>query len=40
MRGIADDMPLRPWLEQHIWPREGRFLSPEFVHDGTLIAAG
>jgi 5-methylthioadenosine/S-adenosylhomocysteine deaminase len=40
MRDIADDLPLRPWLEQHIWPREGRFLSPEFVHDGTLIAAG
>src|SRR5439155_6159386 len=40
LRGIADDMPLKPWLEQHIWPREERFLSPEFVHDGTLIAAG
>jgi 5-methylthioadenosine/S-adenosylhomocysteine deaminase len=40
LRGIADDVPLKPWLEQYIWPREGRFLSPEFVHDGTLIAAG
>jgi 5-methylthioadenosine/S-adenosylhomocysteine deaminase len=40
LRGIADDVPLKPWLEQHIWPREGRFVSPEFVHDGTLIAAG
>jgi 5-methylthioadenosine/S-adenosylhomocysteine deaminase len=40
LRGIADDVPLRPWLEQHIWPREGRFLSPDFVHDGTLLAAG
>ena len=40
LRGIADDVPLKPWLEEHIWPREGRFLSPEFVHDGTLIAAG
>lgn len=39
LRGIADDIALKPWLEQHIWPREGRFLSPEFVHDGTLIAA-
>ncbi len=38
MRGIADDVPLTPWLEQHIWPREGRFVSPEFVHDGTLLA--
>jgi 5-methylthioadenosine/S-adenosylhomocysteine deaminase len=40
LRGIADDIPLKPWLEQHIWPREERFVSPEFVHDGTLIAAG
>lgn len=37
MRGIADDVPLQPWLTQHIWPREGRFVSPEFVHDGTLL---
>ncbi len=40
MRGIADDVPLKPWLEKHIWPREGRVLSPEFVHDGTLVATG
>jgi 5-methylthioadenosine/S-adenosylhomocysteine deaminase len=40
LRGIADDLPLKPWLQEHIWPREGRFVSPEFVHDGTLIAAG
>ena len=40
LRGIADDVPLKPWLEEHIWPREGRFVSPEFVYDGTLIAAG
>ena len=38
MRGIADDVPLQPWLTQHIWPREGRHVSPEFVHDGTLLA--
>jgi 5-methylthioadenosine/S-adenosylhomocysteine deaminase len=40
LRGIADDVPLKPWLEQHIWPREARFVSTEFVHDGTLVAAG
>ena len=38
MRGIADDVPLQPWLTEHIWPREGRFVSPEFVHDGTMLA--
>ncbi|HUH92912.1 MAG TPA: TRZ/ATZ family hydrolase [Casimicrobiaceae bacterium] len=39
LRGIADDVPLNAWLKDHIWPREGRFVSPEFVHDGTLLAA-
>ena len=39
LRGIADDVPLKPWLEQHIWPREGRLIGPEFVYDGTLLAA-
>ena len=39
LRGIADDTALQAWLEQHIWPREQRFLSPQFVHDGTLLAA-
>lgn len=38
MRGIADDLPLMPWLEQHIWPAEKKLLSPSFVHDGTLLA--
>jgi 5-methylthioadenosine/S-adenosylhomocysteine deaminase len=38
MRGIADDVPLQPWLRDHIWPREARFVSPEFVYDGTLLA--
>ena len=39
LRGIADDVPLKTWLEEHIWPREARVLTPEFVHDGTLLAA-
>ncbi len=38
-RGIADDVPLQAWLEQHIWPREARFVAPEFVHDGDRLAA-
>lgn len=38
MRGLADDLPLMPWLEQHIWPAEQKFVSPGFVHDGTLLA--
>jgi len=38
LRGVADDQPLKTWLEQHIWPREGRHVSAEFVRDGTLVA--
>ncbi len=37
-RGIADDIPLKQWLTEHIWPREAKFLSPEFVYDGTRLA--
>ena len=38
LRGFADDMPLMPWLEQRIWPTEGRHVSPEFVRDGGDLA--
>ncbi|MEP7182503.1 MAG: TRZ/ATZ family hydrolase [Betaproteobacteria bacterium] len=38
-RGIADDVPLQAWLEQHIWPREARFVAPDFVYDGARLAA-
>ena len=38
MRGFADDLPLMPWLEEHIWPVEGRWVSEEFVRDGTMLA--
>ena len=38
MRGLADDLPLMRWLEEHIWPAEKRHISPEFVRDGTLLA--
>ena len=39
MRGIADDVPLPAWLSDHIWPRESRFVSPEFVYDGVMLGA-
>ena len=38
MRGLADDLPLMRWLEDHIWPAEGRHVSPAMVRDGTLLA--
>jgi 5-methylthioadenosine/S-adenosylhomocysteine deaminase len=39
LRGIADDLPLRAWLEEHIWPAEARHVSEAFVEAGTLVAA-
>jgi 5-methylthioadenosine/S-adenosylhomocysteine deaminase len=38
MRGLADDLPLMPWLQKHIWPAEKKFVSPSFVYDSTLLA--
>src|SRR5262249_46853009 len=38
MRGLADDLPLMRWLEEHIWPAEKRHVSADFVRDGTLLA--
>lgn len=37
-RGLADDLPLMTWLEQHIWPAEARWVSEAFVRDGTDLA--
>ena len=37
-RGMADDLPLKEWLEKHIWPAENKWLSPEFVSDATELA--
>ncbi|MGA7984138.1 MAG: TRZ/ATZ family hydrolase [Burkholderiales bacterium] len=38
MRGIADDMALMRWLQEHVWPAEAKHVSPQFVKDGTLLA--
>ena len=37
-RGLADDLPLMEWLNNHIWPAEGTWVSPEFVRDGSRLA--
>ncbi len=39
LRGYADDHPLQTWLEEHIWPAEGQWVSPEFVRDGVMLSA-
>ena len=38
MRGLADDLPLMEWLSEHIWPAEAKWISPEFVRDGSRLA--
>ncbi len=38
LRGLADDMPLEPWLREGIWPTEKRWVSAEMVRDGTELA--
>ena len=38
LRGIADDLPLKVWLQEHIWPIEGAVMGPEFVADGVTLA--
>ena len=37
-RGLADDLPLMDWLQNHIWPAEAKWASAEFVRDGAQLA--
>jgi 5-methylthioadenosine/S-adenosylhomocysteine deaminase len=39
LRGLADDLPLMTWLNEHIWPAEQRWVDPDFVRAGTRHAA-
>lgn len=38
-RGLADDLPLMTWLQDHIWPAEQRWVSPEMILAGSRLAA-
>ena len=38
LRGYADDLALMDWLNNHIWPAEGKNVSDAFVYDGSLLA--
>jgi len=38
LRGIADDLPLMDWLQNHIWPAEGAHVSAAFCEDGVRLA--
>ena len=38
LRGMADDLALMDWLNNHIWPAEGKHVRDDFVFDGALLA--
>ncbi len=38
-RGMADDLPLMTWLQEHIFPAEARFVDPEMVYWCSKLAA-
>ncbi|MEE4295775.1 MAG: TRZ/ATZ family hydrolase [Wenzhouxiangella sp.] len=38
LRGLADDLPLMRWLEDHIWPAEQQCVGPDYVRVGTELA--
>jgi len=38
LRGLPVRGPLMPWLRETIWPAEQRWMSPDFVRDGTQLA--
>jgi len=37
-RGLADDLPLMDWLNNHIWPAESKWVNEDFVQLGTELA--
>lgn len=38
-RGMADDLPLMKWLNEHIFPAEAKHVNREFVYIGSLLAS-
>jgi len=37
-RGLADDIPLMDWLNNHIWPAEAQWVNQQFTRDGSELA--
>jgi len=37
-RGLADDLPLQEWLNEHIFPAEATRINPESVREGALLS--
>ena len=38
MRGLADDLPLMRWLNEHVWPAEAAVMGAEYCADGVELA--
>lgn len=38
-RGLADDLPLMTWLNEHIFPAEAEFVNPEMVYWCSKLSA-
>ncbi|PCI68743.1 MAG: N-ethylammeline chlorohydrolase [Piscirickettsiaceae bacterium] len=38
LKGLADDIPLQEWLNEHIWPAEKALADESFVRDGAELA--
>ena len=38
LRGYADDLPLKSWLEEHIWPIEEKYMNMKNIGLGTKLA--
>ncbi len=37
-RGLADDLPLEKWLQEHIFPAEAKYITPESVQTGARLS--
>ena len=37
-KGLADDLPLMDWLNNHIWPSESKWIDAQFIADGSRLA--
>src|SRR6056297_3126022 len=37
-RGLADDLPLAEWLNEHIFPAEQRYITPSAIRTGTRLS--
>ncbi len=38
LRGIANDLPLMEWLNNHIWPAETKWINRQFIEDGVRLS--